>query len=149
LEPSADVADAVLSALLEQGGLVVADVAAAGGAVTDAALRQADRIVLVAGEGLRQLMALAVISGRLRGRADVPAEMGVCLRVGSGTAAGAVGRLLEAELQVDVLCSVEEDKGVQGDVVHGVAPGSRAKGAVVRAADEVLGWVLLADRGAA
>jgi MinD-like ATPase involved in chromosome partitioning or flagellar assembly len=148
-EPSADVADAVLSALSEQCELVVVDAPTAGGAVADAALRQASRIVLVAGDGLRSLLALSAVSSSLRKRPDVAAEIGVCLRVASAASARAVARLVEAELRLDVLGILEDDRGVHGDLVNGVPPGSRGRGPLVRAADDVLGWVVLSGRGVA
>ena len=74
--------------------------------------------------------------------------MAVCLR-GPSSSAGPVARVVESELRWPVLCALEDDRAMVADLVHGMAPGSRASGPVVRAADEVLAWAVLDRRGAA
>ena len=114
-----------------------------------AALAVADRVLVVAGDGMSQLAALSVVSGLLAaGSGRVGVEMAVCLR-GPSASAGPVARVVETELRWPVLCALEDDRGLVADLVHGVAPGSRASGPTVRTADEILGWALLDRRGAA
>jgi hypothetical protein len=74
--------------------------------------------------------------------------MAVCLR-GASTTAGPVARVVETELRWPVLCALEDDRGLVGDLVRGVPPGARGHGAMARAADVVLGWTVLDRRGAA
>jgi MinD-like ATPase involved in chromosome partitioning or flagellar assembly len=148
-EPAVDVATAVVSALVGECELVVVDASSAGGSVASAALTEADRILLVTGDGMRQLSALSVVSELIAsgsGRAGV--AMAVCLR-GRPSNAGPVARVVESELRWPVLCGLAPDRGLAADLVHGLAPGSRANGALVRAADEVLGWAVLDRRGVA
>jgi MinD-like ATPase involved in chromosome partitioning or flagellar assembly len=148
-EPPADVAGAVVAALRTECALVVVDASVAGGAVAVAALEVADRVLLVAGEGMSQLAALSVVSALLAsGSGRVGVEMAVCLR-GPSASAGPVARVVESELRWPVLCALEDDRGLVADLVHGVAPGSRPSGPTVRAADEILGWALLDRRGVA
>ncbi len=148
-EPATEVAEAVVAALVTECGLVVLDASAAGGTVAAAALAVADRVLVVAGDGMSQLAALSVVSGLLAaGSGRVGVEMAVCLR-GPSASAGPVARVVESELRWPVLCALEDDRGLVADLVHGVAPGSRASGPMVRAADEILGWALLDRRGAA
>jgi MinD-like ATPase involved in chromosome partitioning or flagellar assembly len=148
-EPAAEVADAVIAGLVAECAVVVVDASVAGGTVAVAALAVADRVLVVAGDGMGQLAALSVVSGLLAaGSGRVGVEMAVCLR-GPSASAGPVARVVETELRWPVLCALEDDRGLVADLVHGVAPGSRASGPTVRTADEILGWVLLDRRGAA
>jgi MinD-like ATPase involved in chromosome partitioning or flagellar assembly len=148
-EPGSEVAGAVVSALAAACALVVVDASQAGGTVAAAALEAADRILLVAGDGMSQLSALSVVSGLLAsGSGRLGVSMAVCLR-GPSTNAGPVARVVESELRWPVLCALGEDRPMAADLVHGMAPGSRANGPMVRAADEVLAWAVLDRRGAA
>ena len=148
-EPCAEVAGAVVSALAAACALVVVDASQAGGTVAAAALEAADRVLVVAGDGMSQLSALSVVSGLLAsgsGRAGV--AMAVCLR-GPSSNAGPLARVVESELRWPVLCALEDDRAMAAELVLGMAPGSRASGPVVRVADEVLAWMVLDRRGAA
>ena len=148
-EPGAEVADAVVSALAAACALVVVDASQSGGTVAAAALAVADRVLVVAGDGMSQLSALSVVSTLLAsGSGRVGVAMAVCLR-GPSSNAGPVARVVETELRWPVLCTLEDDRAMAADLVHGLAPGSRAIGPVVRAADEVLAWVVLDRRGVA
>ncbi len=148
-EPRAEVAAAVVSALAATCALVVVDASQAGGTVAAAALEAADRVLVVAGDGMSQLSALSVVSGLLgSGSGRVGVSMAVCLR-GPSSTAGPVARVVESELRWPVLCALDDDRAMAADLVHGMAPGSRANGPVVRAADEVLAWAVLDRRGAA
>lgn len=148
-EPAAEVAEAVVSALRTECPLVVVDGSAAGGTVTAAALRTADRVLLVAGDGMSQLSALSVVAELVAagsGRAGV--AMGVCLR-GPVATSGPVARVVESELRWPVVGVIGDDRLLPADLAHGIPPGARGSGPVVRAADEVLGWTLLDRRGVA
>jgi secretion/DNA translocation related CpaE-like protein len=148
-QPAPEVAQAVVSALLHESELVVVDASSAGGAVAIAALESADRVLLVAGDGMSQLSALSVVSGLLAtGSGRVGAAMAVCLR-GPSSTVGPVARVVESELRWPVIGAVEDDRGVAADLVHGVAPGARSNGPLTRAADDILGWATLDGRGAA
>jgi len=147
--PSDEVAVAVLTALAAERALLVVDADAAGGSVAAAALAAADRVLVVAGDGMSQLSALSVVSGLLgAGSGRVGVVMAVCLRGPSATA-GPVARVVESELRWPVLCALEDDRVMAGDTVRGVPPGARDHGSMVRAADVVLGWTVLDRRGAA
>jgi MinD-like ATPase involved in chromosome partitioning or flagellar assembly len=148
-EPSAEVAGAVVAALSAEGDLLVVDADASGGSVAAAALAAADRVLVVAGDGMSQLSALSVVSGLLaEGSGRVGVVMAVCLR-GPSSIVGAVARVVETELRWPVLCALEDDRLLAGDVLRGVPPGAREHGSMVRAADVVLGWTVLDRRGAA
>lgn len=148
-EPAPAVAEAVVSALRAERPLVVVDGCAAGGAVTAAALGTADRILLVAGEGMSQLSALSVVSQLIAGGSGrVGVEMAVCLR-GRHSTTGPVARVVESELRWPVIGVLSDDPQLAGDLAHGVPPGARGSGPAVRAADEILGWALLDRRGVA
>jgi hypothetical protein len=148
-QPDVEVARAVVTALVEQCELVVVDASAAGGSVASAALSGADRILVVAGNEMRQLSALSVVSELLAsGCGGAGVAMAVCLR-GHVSSAGSVARVVESELRWPVLCGLGDDRGLAADLVRGLAPGSRANGALVRAADEVLSWAVLDRRGVA
>lgn len=148
-QPAPEVAKAVVSALCEESHLVVVDASSAGGAVAVVALEAADRVLAVAGDGMSQLSALSVVSGLLAtGSGRVGVAMAVCLR-GLSSTVGPVARVVESELRWPVIGAVEDDRGVAADLLHGVAPGARGQGPVVRAADDILGWALLDRRGAA
>lgn len=144
-EPSQEVVSAILSALAGEGALVVVDVAVRAGIVAEAGLAAASHVVVLAGDGMRQLAALSVVVPRLRQGTAASTELAVCLRTRHSTAAP-VARVVESELQLPVLFTVDDDTGVRADLVHGIAPGSRGRGAVVRAADDVLGWAVLDGR---
>jgi MinD-like ATPase involved in chromosome partitioning or flagellar assembly len=127
-EPAAEVAAAVVAALVTECALVVVDASAAGGTVAAAALEAADRVLVVAGDGMSQLAALSVVSGLLAsGSGRIGVEMAVCLR-GPSASSGPVARVVESELRWPVLCSLEDDRALVADLVHGVAPGSRDGG---------------------
>jgi MinD-like ATPase involved in chromosome partitioning or flagellar assembly len=148
-EPGAEVADAVVSALISECGLLVVDASAAGGPVGVAALAAADRVLVVAGDGFRQLSALSVVSGLLAaGSGRVGVEMAVALR-GASSTVGPVARVVESELRWPVLCALTDERGLSDDLLHGVPPGSRERAPTARAADDVLGWTVLDRRGAA
>ena len=148
-EPSEDVARAVVTALVAKCALVVVDADAAGGSVASVALGAADRVLVVAGDGMSQLSALSVVCGLLAaGSGRIGVVMAVCLR-GPSSTAGPVARVVESELRWPVLCVLEDDRVMAGDSVRGVPPGARDHGSTVRAADVVLGWAVLDRRGAA
>ena len=148
--PSQEVADAVLSALAAECELVVVDVGLGQGPVPGAALDAAAQVVVVGAGGLSQLAALSVATAHVRGRdtTRVVPETAVCLR-GRRSSLRPVSRLVETEMGVPVVFTLDDDAGVRADVVHGIPPGSRDGGAVVATADEVLGWAVLPRRSVA
>lgn len=142
--PPPEVVRAVVAGLVEVAPLVVVDTPP-DGEVTSAVAAAGARAVVVSGTSVRQLAALAVVTAGLR--VATGSEPLVCLRVGSGAAAGAsarsAGRLVRAELGLDVLTTLGDDRSVVADLVHGAPPGTRGRGELVRAADVVLGWAVL------
>ncbi len=148
--PSAEVAAAVVGALAQVSELVVVDVAVLQGAVADVGLDLATQVVLVATSRTRELAALSMTVDHVRTRAAerVVPELAVCLRGRRRPLADAV-RVVESEMGVPVTFTLDDDAGVRADLEHGIAPGTRAGGPVVAAADEVLGWAVLPGRGAA
>jgi secretion/DNA translocation related CpaE-like protein len=150
--PAGDVAAAVLAGLAGVCELVVVDVPGlpAPASAGDAALDAADQVLFVAAEGMRQVAALSVVAAhvRERGGAQVVTEVAVCLR-GRSRQLGPLARVVESQLGLPVICTLADDPGAAADLVHGIAPGARDGGAVVVAADAVLGWAVLPRRDVA
>ncbi len=139
--PSAEVVSAVLTGLGLVCGLLVVDTAPSG-VVTRAALALGGKVLVVAGMSVRQLSALAVVADLLAEQHTNPV---VCLRGPGGARGRPVRRVVETEIGLPVVAILEDDRSVEADLVRGCAPGSHGAGALVRAADQVLGWAVLGE----
>lgn len=137
--PSPEVVSAVLTGLGSVCRLLVVDTPPSG-FVTDAALALGGQVLVVAGVSVRQLSALAVVAELF---AHQQTSVAVCLRGPGGARGRPVRRVVEAEIGLPVVAVLEDDRSIEADLVRGCAPGSRGAGALVRAADQVLGWAVL------
>jgi secretion/DNA translocation related CpaE-like protein len=100
-----------------------------------------DAMVLLAGSGIRDLAGASAIAGHLLGACP---DVWLALRTaGKGshftdTVAGA--------LDLPLLAVVREEPSLAADVLHGIPPGSSARGALAVAADAVLARCVIAAR---
>jgi hypothetical protein len=123
----------VLLALSSAADVVVIDLPAPDHEIFTALAPSVDTLLLLAGSGVCDLAGASAISGRL---AQSAAEVWLCLRTkGKGahfadTVAGA--------LDVPLLAMVREEPSLESDVLHGIPPGTSAKGALGVVADAVL-----------
>ena len=138
--PEIDVVVQIVAALAGSRRLVVVD-AAPETAFAQAVLTLATLVVVVAGGELRQLAALSALGRWLEGRC---ADVVVCLR--GDRRVGELGPLVEASTGLSVIGVLSDDRMLRGDLVHGVAPGTRGRGTVAAVADECLARALLGQR---
>jgi hypothetical protein len=100
-----------------------------------------DAMVLLAGSGIRDLAGASAIAGHLMGACP---DVWLALRTGgkgshfADTVAGA--------LDLPLLAVVREEPSLAADVLHGIPPGSSARGALAAAADAVLARCVIAAR---
>lgn len=133
----------VVAALRADCDLVVVDLPLrAPGGLAMAAL--ADVLVLLAGAQLRQVAALTVTAPWLRAAVRPDIDLVVCLR--SERDDDDLSGFVTTQLGVPVLGVLADDRGLCGDLVHGIPPGSR-QGAVTSVADLVVARVMLRQRG--
>jgi secretion/DNA translocation related CpaE-like protein len=131
----------VLNSLSLAAELVVVDLPRPDHVVFGALAPSIDAIVLLAGSGICDLAGASAIAEHLiRACPDV----WLCLRTsGKGshfadTVAGA--------LDLPLLAMVREEPSLAADVLHGIPPGTSAKGALASAADKVLAQCLVGAR---
>jgi secretion/DNA translocation related CpaE-like protein len=130
---AAEILREVLFALRVATDLVVVDLPPPDHEIFAALVPEVDAIVLLAGSGIRDLAGASAIAGHLS--RDCP-EVWLCLRTGgkgshfADTVAGA--------LDLPLLAVVREEPLLAADLLHGIPPGSSAKGALAAAADRVL-----------
>lgn len=100
-----------------------------------------DVVILLAGSGICDLAGASAISEHL-----IRAAPGVwlCLRT-RGKGSHFAGTVAEA-LDLPLLAVVREEPSLEADVLHGIPPGSSAKGALAEAADTVLAHCLAVAR---
>lgn len=128
-----DIAREVHLALSLAADLVVIDLPAPDHAIFEVLAPSVDALVLLAGSGIRDLAAACAIAGHLLH--CVP-HVWLCVRTsGKGshfadTVAGA--------LDLPLLAVVGEEASLAADLLHGIPPGSNARGALAAAADTVL-----------
>ena len=139
---TAEIAGEVLHALSEAVDVVVVDLPRPDHEIFAALAPSLDALVLLAGSGIRDLAGASAIAEHLiRACADACPEVWLCLRTaGKGshfadTVAGA--------LDLPLLVVVREEPSLAADVLHGIPPGSSAKGALAVAADKVLAHCLV------
>lgn len=134
----------VLLALSLAADLVVVDLPRPDHEIFATLAPAVESLILLAGSGIRDLAGASAIAEHLvRACPDV----GLCLRTsGKGshfadTVAGA--------LDLPLLAVVREEPSLAADLLHGIPPGSSAKGALAAAADQLLArFVVGAQRDA-
>jgi len=142
---AAETTQEALHALSQAVDVVVVDLPSPDHDVFGVLARSLDVLVLLAGSGIRDLAGASAVSEHLiRACSDESPEMWLCLRTnGRGshfadTVAGA--------LDLPLLAVVREEPSLAADVLHGLPPGSSAKGALAAAADKVLAHCAVAVR---
>ena len=146
---SPDRVDVVVAALRAECDLVVVDVPfrGPGGPGGPGRLgrhevaRVADTLVLLAGTQLRQIAALTVLAPLLGAEVRPGGDLVVCLRSERGD--DDLLGFVTSQLCLPVLGVLGDDRGLRGDLVHGIPPGSR-RGALTSLADMVVARVMLA-----
>ena len=138
---TAEILRDVLLALSSAADLVVVDLPRPDHEIYAALAPSLDAMVLLAGSGIRDLAGASAIAGHL---IETCPDVWLCLRTsGKGshfadTVAGA--------LDLPLLAVVREEPSLAADVLHGIPPGSSAKGALAAAADAVLARYVAVDR---
>ena len=138
---TAEILRDVLLALSSAADLVVVDLPRPDHEIYAALAPSLDAMVLLAGSGIRDLACASAIAGHL---IETCPDVWLCLRTsGKGshfadTVAGA--------LDLPLLAVVREEPSLAADVLHGIPPGSSAKGALAAAADAVLARYVAVDR---
>jgi secretion/DNA translocation related CpaE-like protein len=123
----------VLLALSAAAEVVVVDLPRPDHEIFTALAPAVHAMVLLAGSGIRDLAGASAIAERLT---QVRPDVWLCLRTsGKGshfadTVAGA--------LDLPLLAVIREEPSLAADVLHGIPPGSAARGALAAAADAVL-----------
>jgi secretion/DNA translocation related CpaE-like protein len=145
VEPAAEIVHEVIDALGEAVDVVVVDLPRPDHEVYAALAPSLDAMVLLAGSGIRDLAGASAIAEHLiRAYAHACPEIWLCLRTsGKGshfadTVAGA--------LDLPLLVVLREEPSLAADVLHGIPPGSSAKGALAAAADKVLAQFVVPAR---
>ena len=133
VQPAAEIVHEVLHALSEAADVVVVDLPRPDHEVFAALAPSVEVMVLLSGSGIRDLAGASAIAEHLiRSCPDV----WLCLRTrgkGSHFADKVAGAL-----DLPLLAVVREEPSVAADVLHGIPPGSCAKGALAATADTVL-----------
>jgi secretion/DNA translocation related CpaE-like protein len=133
LPPAAETMKEVLEALRAAADVVVIDLPRPDDPMFAALAPSVDAMVLLAGSGIRDLAGASAIAEHL---AQVCPDVWLCLRTsgkGSHFADSVAGAL-----DLPLLAVVREEPSLTADLLHGIPPGSSAKGALAVAADTVL-----------
>ena len=136
--PTDEACAQVVDALRSCCDLVVLDLPRPGAALSAALTTLADTLVLLAGDGVRALAAASTAAAAL-----APEHEHVWLALRSGPRAGGLAESVGEALDLPVLSEVHHDPGLDADLLHGIPPGSRGRGALARAADHALAGLLL------
>ena len=123
----------VILALSVSADVVVVDLPRPDHAIFAALAPSIDAMVLLAGSGICDLAGASAIASHLIGACD---EVWLCLRT-SGRGSHLADTVAGA-LDLPLLAVVREEVSLAADVLHGIPPGSSAKGALAAAADTVL-----------
>jgi secretion/DNA translocation related CpaE-like protein len=137
VQPAAEIVHEVLHALGDAADVVVVDLPRPDHEVFAALAPSVDAMVLLAGSGIRDLAGASAIAEHLiRAYADAHPDVWLCLRT-SGRGSHFADTVAGA-LDLPLLAVVREEPSVAADVLHGIPPGSWAKGALAATADTVL-----------
>jgi secretion/DNA translocation related CpaE-like protein len=131
----------VLLALSAAADVLVADLPSPDHPIFEALVPSVDAMVLLAGSGIRDLAGASAIAGHL---IDACPEVWLCLRT-SGKGGHFADTVADA-LDLPLLAVVREEPSLAADLLHGIPPGSSAKGALAAAADAVLARCVAGSR---
>lgn len=123
----------VLLALSLAADLVVVDLPRPDHEIFAALAPSVDELVLLAGSGIRDLAGASAISEHLLRTCS---EVWLCLRT-SGRGSHFADTVAGA-LDLPLMAVVREEPSLAADLLHGIPPGSSARGALAVAADTVL-----------
>jgi secretion/DNA translocation related CpaE-like protein len=138
---TAEVLNEVLHALSVAADLVVVDLPRPDHEVFGALAPALDAVVLLAGSGIRDLAGASAIAEHLICACP---EVWFCLRTtGKGTH---FAETVAGALDLPLLAMVREEPSLAADVLHGIPPGSSAKGALAAAAGKVLAQCAVGGR---
>jgi secretion/DNA translocation related CpaE-like protein len=138
---SPEVLQTVLLALSDAADLVVVDLPRPDHEIYAAMAPSVDAMVLLAGSGIRDLAGASAIAGYL---IEACPDVWLCLRTsGKGTH---FADTVAGALDLPLLAVVREEPSLAADVLHGIPPGSSAKGALAVAADVVLAGCVAVGR---
>ena len=137
---AAEIVHEVLDALSEAVDVVVVDLPRPDHEVCAALAPSLDAMVLLAGSGIRDLAGASAIAAHLI-RARACPEIWLCLRT-SGRGSHFADTVAGA-LDLPLLAVVREEPSLAADLLHGIPPGSAAKGALAAAADKVLAHLVV------
>jgi secretion/DNA translocation related CpaE-like protein len=130
---AAEIMSEVLGALGAAADLVVVDLPRPDDLMFAALAPPVDAMVLLAGSGIRDLAGASAVADHL---ARISPDVWLCLRT-SGKGAHFADSVAGA-LELPLLTIVREEPSLAADLLHGIPPGSSAKGALAAAADTVL-----------
>jgi secretion/DNA translocation related CpaE-like protein len=143
-----EIALEVLHALGAAVDVVVVDLPRPDHEIFAALAPRLDELILLAGSGIRDLAGASAIAEHLIGEcADAWPEIWLCLRT-SGKGSQFADTVADA-LDLPLLAVVREEASLAADVLHGIPPGSSARGALAAAADKVLSHFVVGAGGAA
>jgi secretion/DNA translocation related CpaE-like protein len=136
--PAAETAHEVLHALSQAVDVVVVDLPRPDHQVFAALAPSLGAMILLAGSGIRDLAGASAIAEHL---IRAGSEVWLCLRT-SGKGSHFADTVAEA-LDLPLLGIVREEPSLATDVLHGIPPGSSAKGGLAAVADKVLAHFLV------
>lgn len=128
-----EMAGEVLLALSLASDVVVVDLPRPDHEIFAALAPSLDSIVLLAGSGIRDLAGASAVAGHL---IQACPDVWLCLRT-SGRGSHLADTVAGA-LDLPLLAVVREEPSLAADVLHGIPPGSSARGALAAVADLVL-----------
>ena len=137
-DPTPEAITEVITALAREVELVVIDLPRPDHPLFEPFAAGLDAVVLLTGSGARDLAGVSAVAPHLDA---VCPQVWLCVRPGRNGP-----ELVEtvcAALDLPLLCTVQEDAGLDASLVHGIPPGSSARGALAAAADLVLAQLLL------
>ena len=130
---AAEIAPEVLQALSEAVDVLVVDLPRPDHEIFAELAPSLDALVLLAGSGIRDLAGASAIAEHLIRACP---HVWLCLRTsGKGSH---FADTVAAALDLPLLGTVREEPSLATDMLHGIPPGSSAKGALAAAADQVL-----------
>ena len=138
---SAETLHEVLLALSVAADLVLVDLPRPDHHVFGALAPSVEAIILLAGSGICDLAGASAIAEHL---ARACPDVWLCLRT-SGRG-GHFAETVASALDLPLLAMVREESSLAADLLHGIPPGSSAKGALAAAADTVLAQCAVGGR---